>query len=68
MSKTQSTRRQVIAAAAGLTVSAVSKADAQAAGEPSRGSQRLSLDRLHAWEALGYGMFINYGMSTFVGK
>lgn len=29
-------------------------------------SQRLSLDRLRAFEALGYGMFIHYGMSTFV--
>lgn len=28
--------------------------------------QRLSLDRLRAFEALGYGMFIHYGMSTFV--
>jgi alpha-L-fucosidase len=31
-----------------------------------RGSQRLGLDRLKAWEGLGYGMFIHYGMSTYV--
>jgi alpha-L-fucosidase len=32
------------------------------------GAQRLSLARLQAWEALGYGMFIHFGMSTFVGR
>ena len=34
--------------------------------KPQDVSQRLSLDRLRAFEALGYGMFIHYGMSTFV--
>jgi alpha-L-fucosidase len=33
-----------------------------------KGSQRLSLAKLQAWEKLGYGMFIHYGMSTYVGK
>ena len=33
-----------------------------------KGSQRLSVDRLQQWEALGYGMFIHFGMSTFVGE
>lgn len=32
------------------------------------GAQRLPLDRLHAWESLGYGMFIHFGMSTFDGR
>ena len=32
------------------------------------GAQRLSLARLRAWEGLGYGMFIHFGMSTFVGN
>ena len=31
------------------------------------GSQRHSLERLRAWEALGHGMFIHFGMSTFDG-
>jgi len=31
-------------------------------------SQRLSLDRLRQWESLRYGMFLHFGMSTFVGK
>lgn len=35
---------------------------------PPEGAQRLSLEKLHAWEALGYGMFIHFGMSTFVGQ
>src|SRR6266550_3526986 len=32
------------------------------------GAQRHSLDALHQWEQLGYGMFIHFGMSTFVGQ
>lgn len=32
-----------------------------------RGAQRLSLEQLQAWEALRYGMFIHFGMSTFDG-
>ena len=31
------------------------------------GDQRLSLEKLQAWEDLGYGMFIHFGMSTFDG-
>ncbi|MEA4889929.1 MAG: alpha-L-fucosidase [Clostridiaceae bacterium] len=27
--------------------------------------QRLSLEQLQAWEKLGYGMFLHFGMSTF---
>ena len=50
-----------MAAGAGLPVAAES-----AGKPPERGSQRLSLAQLQAWEALGYGMFIHYGMSTYV--
>ncbi|MCD9025368.1 alpha-L-fucosidase [Cohnella silvisoli] len=32
------------------------------------GNQRLSLQQLQKWEALGYGMFIHFGMSTFDGE
>ena len=35
---------------------------------PQKGSQRLSLKQLQRWEALGYGMFIHFGMSTFLGE
>ncbi|MDZ4198467.1 MAG: alpha-L-fucosidase, partial [Kiritimatiellia bacterium] len=31
------------------------------------GHQRLSLEKLQAWERLKYGMFIHFGMSTFTG-
>ncbi len=30
------------------------------------GDQRLSLEQLRKWESLGYGMFIHFGMSTYV--
>ena len=33
---------------------------------PVRGRQRLSLERLEWWEKLEYGMFIHFGMSTYV--
>lgn len=33
-----------------------------------RGAQRLTLEQLRAWEALGYGMFIHFGMSTYDGE
>ncbi len=33
-----------------------------------KGNQRLSLEALHRWEALGYGMFIHFGMSTYDGE
>jgi len=38
--------------------------------EPSKnnGAQRLSLEALKQWEALKYGMFIHYGMSTYTGS
>jgi len=35
--------------------------------KPETGHQRLSLEKLRAWENLGYGMFIHFGMSTFDG-
>lgn len=33
-----------------------------------KGSQRLSLESLQKWEALQYGMFIHFGMSTYDGQ
>jgi alpha-L-fucosidase len=31
-----------------------------------KGNQRFSLEQLRTWESLSYGMFIHFGMSTFV--
>jgi len=49
---------------AGLRVGAAASEPARA----GRGCQRLSLPQIRRWEALRYGMFIHFGMSTFVGK
>lgn len=59
----------VATVAAGVAVSGnVLAADVPAGpAAESPGSQRLGLDALKKWEALNYGMFIHYGMSTFVG-
>ncbi len=46
---------------------AAAAAAAGAAGAQENGAQRLSLQALRAWEALGYGMFIHFGMSTYDG-
>jgi len=35
--------------------------------QAEKGSQRLSLADLQKWESWRYGMFIHFGMSTFVG-
>ena len=50
---------------------AVAAAPAPSPGQSTneeRGAQRLTVDALRAWEALQYGMFIHFGMSTYVGK
>lgn len=36
--------------------------------EQKEGDQRLPLEKLKAWENLGYGIFIHFGMSTFDGE
>lgn len=36
--------------------------------QPEQAAQRHSLQRLQQWEALGYGMFIHFGMSTYEGR
>ncbi len=36
--------------------------------QPEKASQRLSLSELQKWESWQYGMFIHFGMSTFVGQ
>ena len=56
------------AAAAVLGQAAMPAHTEHSSSDEKRGSQRLSLERIAAWEALGYGMFIHFGMSTFVGN
>ena len=67
------TRRKLLKQGATVAVlGAFASMDARAASggkeRKMRGSQRLSLEQLEAWEALAYGMFIHFGMSTFVGQ
>lgn len=53
--------------AAGGTIGVGGAAAVTAAEDTAKkGAQRLSLEQLNKWEALGYGMFIHFGMSTFV--
>ncbi len=71
MSKHGLTRRGFLAGAgAACAAAALPKGVAAASPDDPRapGSQRLSLDQLQKWEALQYGMFIHFGMSTFVGN
>jgi len=37
-------------------------------GNSEAGAQRLSVSKLRAWEELQYGMFITFGMSTFLAE
>jgi alpha-L-fucosidase len=68
------TRRRFLAGATTTALAACGDsafdADADAAAGTAktveRGSQRLSLEQLKKWESLQYGMFIHYGMATFV--
>jgi alpha-L-fucosidase len=57
----------VSSAAGAAAVTGTSGVSAQEkAGVEKKGRQRLSIEKLQAWEKLQYGMFIHYGMSTFV--
>ncbi len=47
-------------------VSATAMMSCSTSPDKNEGQQRLSLKQLKAWEALQYGMFIHFGMSTFV--
>ena len=73
MSPLHCTRRDFLAgvvstATAACTPLALSPPPALGApAEPAEaGAQRLSLAQLQKWESLQYGMFIHFGMSTFV--
>jgi len=59
-------RRDLFAAgAAALAGAAACTTRNASAGE---GAQRLPVAKLQEWEALGYGMFLHFGISTYDGK
>jgi len=58
-------QRGVASAAAACCLTAGSTATSQAATPARRGAQRLSVERLQQFEALGYGMFISYDIQAF---
>jgi len=66
----ESARMSATAAAAGGLLSGLPANGAETTtNNPTsakQGNQRLSLEKLKKWEQLGYGMFIHFGMSTFV--
>lgn len=64
-------RRKFMASAGSVSVGlsmTASFSSLPGSAERKKGDQRLSLEKLRHWQALGYGMFIHFGMSTFVGK
>ncbi|MCL4693258.1 MAG: twin-arginine translocation signal domain-containing protein, partial [Candidatus Hydrogenedentes bacterium] len=64
------TRRRFLttATAGAVTLGALELAPPSTAQppEPESGAQRLPLEKLKEWESWKYGMFIHYGMSTYV--
>jgi alpha-L-fucosidase len=73
MHTSKHTRRTFLAGAASAALGASAAvagparaADGDSPASPSAGSQRLSLAQLQKWESLHYGMFIHFGMSTFL--
>lgn len=72
-SEARVSRRRMLGSVAGaagclsspLIATSISEAGVE---PPVMGSQRLSVDQLRKWESLGYGMFIHFGVSTFLGE
>ena len=58
-------RRSFLTTAAAAVAASAGPAAAHA-GAAAKGSQRLPLAKLQEFEKMGYGMFIHFGMSTFV--
>lgn len=66
-------RREFLAAAGGASILVPSILSGGGTPRPGgvpgpaeKGAQRLGLEKLQAWESWKYGMFIHFGMSTFV--
>lgn len=68
------TRRNFFTGAASTTLAACALSTSSAGAVPGAedadtpGSQRLSLSQLRQWESLQYGMFVCFGISTFLQK
>ena len=61
-------RRSLLKAGIGLAAGvAMGGIRVEAQAKAKRGAQRLSVEQLRKWESLEYGMFIHFGMSTFLG-
>lgn len=64
----QLSRRRFLTATGSIGAVSVFNASTGHAGEENqKGGQRLGVKELQQWEALHYGMFIHFGMSTFDG-
>lgn len=61
-------RRQFFQSASVVSAASILSPSTLAEQSNKEGNQRLSIKQLHAWEAMQYGMFIHFGMSTFTGK
>jgi alpha-L-fucosidase len=73
VSKHQLTRRNFLSTTAVTTVGACATtglssdtASGDLAESAKTGSQRLSLEQLQKWESLQYGMFLHFGITTFL--
>lgn len=63
----KTTQAVLVAGTSGSVIGASSAKAAVGPDTAKRGSQRLSMEKLRKWEQLHYGMFLHFGMSTFVG-
>jgi len=61
-------RREFFKSAVGASALLASCTGGTDSKTAKKGAQRLSLQQLKAWEKLQYGMFIHFGMSTFVSQ
>jgi alpha-L-fucosidase len=63
-------RRNLLKAAAVLPLASTQTSAAQPPApqnsDCSEGAQRLTVEQLRRWESLGYGVFLHFGMSTYV--
>jgi len=59
-------RRRFFQIAGATTLASAGLQSCTTADKKQKGDQRLNINQLKEWELLQYGMFIHFGMSTFV--